>query len=319
MFELSELQTAREHVYQYLSPSPQLNYPLLDDETGLNLWLKHENHLPTGAFKVRGGITLMQWLKTKHPQARGIVTATRGNHGQSQARAATMLGLEAEIIVPHGNAKEKNAAMASFGGNVIEFGADFDESREEAMRRSQAGELFMVPPFHKELLRGVSSYALELFEAIADLDRLYVPIGCGSGICSCILVRDLLALDTEIIGVVAENADAIKQSVEQGQLIETESADTFADGMAVRVPVAEAYDIYAEGMADIVAVSDAEIASAIRLIYRTTHNVAEGAAAATLAAAMKQKSDNEGKKTGLIISGGNIDSDVLIDVLQNKI
>jgi threonine dehydratase len=261
---------------------------------------------------------MLDWLQREHPEFEGIITATRGNHGQSQARAASALGLKAEILVPKGNAREKNAAMRAFGGHVVEFGDDFDAAREEAMRRSAEDKLFMVPPFHRELLRGVASYALELFQAKPDLDKLYVPIGCGSGICSCILVRDLLGLDTEIIGVVAENADAIKQSVQQHRLIETDSARTFADGMAVRVPVQEAYDIYSTGMSDIVAVSEDEIAEAIRLIYQTTHNVAEGAGASGLAAILQQRVLNQGKQVGFVLSGGNIDQDVFQTVLAGK-
>lgn len=318
MFSLDELRQSQQLVYQFLDPSPQYNYPLLDQTTGLTIYLKHENHLPTGAFKVRGGITLMHWLKEQHPEYQGIITATRGNHGQSQARAATALGMKADILVPEGNAREKNQAMHAYGGNVIEFGIDFDQAREEAMRRASTGNLFMVPPFHPQLVRGVSSYALELFDMLSDLDRLYVPIGCGSGICSCILVRDLMGLKTDIIGVVSDQADAIRQSIEQGQLIETDSANTFADGLAVRVPVQAAYDIYSKGMADIVSVSDAEIAGAIRLIYRTTHNVAEGAGAAALAAIIKESALNKGKKVAAILSGGNIDTDLFTSILNGE-
>ena len=318
MFQLDELRAAQQLVYKHLSPTPQYNYPLLDQTTGLSLWLKHENHLPTGAFKVRGGITLLDWLISAHPESEGIITATRGNHGQSQARAATAMGKRAVILVPEGNAKEKNAAMKAYGGEVIEYGRDFDEAREEALRRSADGSLFMVPPFHKELVRGVASYALELFDELQHLDRLYVPIGCGSGICSCILVRDLLGLDTEIIGVVSENADTVKQSIEQNRLVETVTANTFADGLAVRVPVQEAFDIYKDGMSDIVTVSEQEIASAIRLIYQTTHNITEGAGAASVAAAIKQKESNQNKKIGAVLSGANIDTDVFLKVMNEE-
>lgn len=318
MFSLEALRQSQQLIYQFLDPTPQYGYPLLDQATGLNIYLKHENHLPTGAFKVRGGITLMHWLKEQHPDYAGIITATRGNHGQSQARAAAALGLQAEILVPEGNAREKNQAMRAYGGTVIEFGQDFDQAREEAMRRASEGNLYMVPPFHPQLVRGVSSYALELFDTLQDLDRLYVPIGCGSGICSCILVRDLLGLKTDIIGVVSDQADAIKQSLEQGRLIETKTANTFADGLAVRVPVQQAYDIYSKGMADIVTVSETEIAEAIRLIYRTTHNVAEGAGAAALAAIIKQSALNRNAKVAAVLSGGNIDTDLLISILRDQ-
>ena len=310
MFQLTidEIKQAAGLVHRHMSPTPQYSWPLINEAVGLETWVKHENHGPTGAFKVRGGITFIDWLKRTHPDCKGICTATRGNHGQSQARAATAAGLRALVYVPHGNSVEKNAAMKAFGAELVEFGSDFDEAKEEAFRVAREEDLFIVPPFHPELVRGVSSYAYELFSAVPDLDVVYVPIGCGSGICSTILVRDALGLKTEVVGVVSDQAKCAKLSVEAGRLVETNSAKTFADGMSVRVPVQEAYDIYSTGAARIIAVSDAEVADAIRLYYTATHNVSEGAGAAPLAGLMQERAMLTGKKAGVILCGGNVDT-----------
>nr|BFE97696.1 hypothetical protein GCM10020185_82320 [Pseudomonas brassicacearum subsp. brassicacearum] len=240
----------------------------------------------------------MRWLKREHPEAKGIVTATRGNHGQSLALAASALGLKALIVVPQGNSVEKNNAMRGFGGEVVEYGRDFDEAREEAARLAQAHGLFLVPPFHPELVKGVATYGLELFNAVPDLDTVYVPIGCGSGICAVIAARDALGLKTHVVGVVSTEAVAAKLSFETGRLCETDSANTFADGLAVRRPIPEAFAIYGAGAARIVAVSDAEIAGAMRAYYTDTHNLAEGAGAAALAALMQERETMRGKKGG---------------------
>ncbi len=306
---LDEIEQAAALVHRHMSPTPQYSWPLINEAVGLETWVKHENHGPTGAFKVRGGITFIDWLKRTHPESKGICTATRGNHGQSQARAATAAGLRALVYVPHGNSVEKNAAMKAFGAELVEFGSDFDEAKEEAFRVACEEDLFIVPPFHKELVRGVSSYAYELFSAAPDLDVVYVPIGCGSGICSTILVRDAMGLNTEVVGVVSDQAQCAKLSVEAGRLIETNSAKTFADGMAVRMPVQEAYDIYSKGASRIIAVSDAEVADAIRLYYTGTHNVAEGAGAAPLAGLMQEREMLKGRKAGVILCGGNVDTE----------
>jgi len=306
-FTADEIEEAARLVYRYMKPTPQYAWPLLSARTGATVWAKHENHTPTGAFKARGGITFIDWLKRTHPASPGIVTATRGNHGQSQARAATAAGLKAKIVVPFGNSVEKNAAMRAFGADLIEFGTDFDEAKVEAMRLAEVEGLFPVPPFHRELVRGVATYALELFTEARDLDTVYVPIGCGSGICGVIAVRDALGLATEVVGVVSTEAQGARLSFEAGKLVETNSANTFADGMAVRVPVQEAFDIYSTGASRIVAVSDDEIAEAMRILYRDTHNLAEGAGAASLAALLQEKDKARGKKIGVILSGGNVD------------
>jgi threonine dehydratase len=314
-FSKLELEAAAKLVHQYADPTSQLNWPLLDEILGVNIIVKHENQLPTGAFKVRGGITFIDWIKREHKEVRGIVTATRGNHGQSQAMSAKRAGLSATIYVPKGNSSEKNAAMAAFGADVREYGSDFDEAKAEAMRQAELNNWYPVPPFHKEIIRGVATYAYELFSAKPDLDIVYVPIGCGSGICGTILARDALGLSTKIIGVVSSEAQGAKLSFEQGKLVETNSANTFADGLAVRVPVAEAFEIYSKGAERIISVNEEEIASAIRLYFSATHNASEGAGAAALAGLMQEKKQMQGKKVGVILSGANIDSDMLHTVL----
>ena len=318
LFNMAEIEDAAELIYEYMPATPQYVWPQICQRAGCEVWVKHENHTPTGAFKVRGGLTFVDWLRKTHPDVKGIITATRGNHGQSQAFAAAKSGVHAKIYVPIGNSVEKNAAMRAFGGEVIEFGSDFDESRLEAARVADEEGLFVVPAFHRELVRGVATYALELFTHAAHLDAVYVPIGCGSGICSLILVRDLLGLKTDIIGVVSTEAAAAKLSFEQGRMIETNSADTFADGMAVRVPVEGSFEIYSKGAARVVAVSDDEVAEAIRIYFQDTHNVAEGAGAAPLAALMQEREKMRGKAVGVILCGGNIDSDKMAEVLAGN-
>jgi len=318
MFTIDDLKAAQNVVYREMQPTAQIHWPQLTAPTGAHVIVKHENHAPTGAFKVRGGITFIDWLKRTHPDARGIITATRGNHGQSQARAATAAGLVAKIYVPRGNSVEKNAAMQAYGAELVEFGDDFDEAKAEAMRVAEAEGLFVVPPFHTELLRGVATYGYELFTAHPDLDTVYVAIGCGSGICGTIIARDALGLDTKIVGVVSENAQTAKLSVDAGRMIETNSAVTFADGMAVRVPVQSAYDIYAKGADRIITVSDDEVANAIRTYYSGIHNLAEGAGAAPLAALIQEKEQMQGKKVGVILGGGNIDSAWFSKVLTGQ-
>ncbi|MEM6639538.1 MAG: threonine dehydratase [Pseudomonadota bacterium] len=319
MFTRDELEDAAALVHRHMPPTPQFSWPTLNDAIGAEVWVKHENHTPTGAFKVRGGITFIDWLQRTRPDVRGICTATRGNHGQSQARAARAAGLTAKIYVPEGNSKEKNAAMAAFGGEIIVHGQDFDEAREEAMRVAEAENLAPVPPYHPELVRGVASYALELFSNVSDLHTVYVPIGCGSGICSVIAARDALGLSTRVVGVVSTEAPTAKLSFEAGELISTDSAHTFADGMAVRMPDADAFDVYSKGADRVVAVSDEEVADAIRLYYHATHNVAEGAGAAPLAALMRERENARGKKVAVIHCGGNIDTDKFMTVLAGGV
>ena len=314
-FTLDELHAAADLVHSHLNPTPQYAWPQLGLRTGAEVWVKHENHGPIGAFKVRGAITLIDWLRRTKPDCAGIITATRGNHGQAQARAATRAGLRAVVYVPHGNSVEKNAAMRAFGADLREFGDDFDTAKEEAMRLAEEEGLFPVPPFHRELVRGVATYGLEFFRAAPPLDTVYVPIGCGSGICGVIAARDALGLSTEVVGVVSTEAACAKLSVEAGRPIETNSARTFADGMAVRVPVQEALDIYGHGAARILSVSEDEIAEAIRIYFADTHNTAEGAGAAPLAALLQECDVMRDRRVGVILSGGNIDTSNFASVL----
>lgn len=315
LFSKSELEDAARLIYQHMPPTPQYDWPLLSQRVGATVWVKHENHTPTGAFKIRGGITLIDWLKRTEPAAVGIITATRGNHGQSQALAARWAGLKAKIIVPYNNSPEKNRSMQAFGAEIIEFGRDFDEARMEAGRQAEKEGFFLVPPYHPEIVRGVATYGLELLSAVPALDTVYVPIGCGSGICSVITARDALGLTTKIVGVVSSEASAAKLSFEAGRVIQTESANTFADGLAVRMPVEQAFEVYARGADRIVAVTDAEIARAIRIYYQDTHSLAEGAGAAALAALLQDQPKVQGKQVGVILSGANIDLSVYATIL----
>ncbi len=312
---IHELEEACGTVYSHMQPTPQIAWPQLSQRLGCEVWVKHENHAPTGSFKVRGGIAFIDWVLRNHPEARGICTATRGNHGQSQARAAQAVGLSARIYVPHGNSVEKNAAMRAHGATLVEFGEDFDTAREEAFRVAAAEGLVTVPPFHRELVRGVATYGFELLSAVPDLDTVYVPIGCGSGICGTILARDALGLATRVVGVVSSAAQTAKLSVEKGRMVETNSCETFADGIAVRVPVPEAIAILGRGAERIVAVTDEEISEAIRMYFRDTHNLAEGAGAASLAALLQERDTMADRKVAVILSGGNIDTDWYHQVL----
>ena len=318
MFDLNALRLAAHTVHQTLAPTPQLAWPLLTERMGCTVWVKHENHTPTGAFKVRGGLLYVQGLLAREPGTKGLVTATRGNHGQSLALAARSVGLPIRIVVPEGNSVEKNAAMRAHGATVIECGKDFDEARTHAAVLAHTYKLHLVPAFHPDLIRGVATYALELLEAVEELDTVYVPIGMGSGICGLIQARDLLGLKTEIVGVVSAHADAYAQSVEQGRVVCTESAHTFADGLACRQPLPEALEIIAKGAARVIRVSDQQIAHAIRVYHETTHNTAEGAGAAALAGLISERSRQKGRRVALILSGANIDRLLYAAILANS-
>jgi threonine dehydratase len=317
-FSLADLEAAAALVHTIVPPTPQYAWPLLARHAGVEVWVKHENHSPVGAFKARGGIVYMDWLKRSGEKVNGVVTATRGNHGQSVALAARRAGLAAAILVPHGNSVEKNAAMESFGAELVVHGRDFDEAKHYAAHLAKERKLHFVPSFDALLVKGVATYALELFRAVADLDAVYVPIGMGSGICGLIAARDLLGLETDIVGVVAEAAPAVALSVEAGHPVPTNSANTFADGMACREPHPAAIEIIAKGAARIVRVSEDAIAEAMRIYYTATHNIAEGAGAAPLAALLAERYRMHGKRVGLILSGGNIDTPVLRTVLEGK-
>lgn len=310
MFDLAELERAHKVVGAAVPPTPAHAWPLLAQRLGTSVVVKHENHTPIGAFKVRGGLTYLDRLKREQPNVPGIISATRGNHGQSLAFAARRAGVPATIYVPHGNSVEKNRAMQAFGANLIEHGDDFQAAREEACRRAERDGLHMVPSFHRDLVLGVATYALELLRAAPDLDVLYVPIGQGSGICGCILARDLLGRKTEIVGVQSTEAPSYALSFAAGKVLNTNSSNTQADGMATRNPDADALAIILRGASRIVQVSDDEIGAAIRAYWTDTHNLAEGAGAAALAAALSEKNRLAGKRVGLILSGGNIDFDL---------
>ena len=318
MFDLNALRLAAHTVHQTLAPTPQLAWPVLTERMGCTVWVKHENHTPTGAFKVRGGLLYVQGLLAREPGTKGLVTATRGNHGQSLALAARSVGLPIRIVVPQGNSVEKNAAMRALGATVIECGKDFDEARTHAAVLAHTYKLHLVPAFHPDLIRGVATYALELLEAVEELDTVYVPIGMGSGICGLIQARDLLGLNTEIVGVVSAHADAYAQSVEQGRVVCTDSAHTFADGLACRQPLPEALEIIANGAARVIRVSDQQIAHAIRVYHETTHNTAEGAGAAALAGLISERSRQKGRRVAVILSGANIDRLLYAAILANS-
>ena len=310
MFDLTQLEQAHEVVAAAVPPTPAHAWPLLSQRLGAAVVVKHENHTPTGAFKVRGGLVYLDRLKREQPNTSGIVSATRGNHGQSLAFAASRHGLPVTIYVPRGNSIEKNRAMQAFGADLVECGDDFQAAREEAYRCAEAAGLHIVPAFHPDLVLGVATYALELLRTAGDIEVLYVPIGQGSGICGCILARDLLGLKTEVVGVQSTLAPSYALSFAAGNVVRTNSSDTLADGLATRVPDPDALAIILKGASHIVQVSDDEIASAMRIYWTDTHNLAEGAGAAALAAALQEKSKLQGKRVGLILSGGNIDFDL---------
>jgi threonine dehydratase len=315
MFTLAELESVMPIVRASVPPTPQYAWPLLQMHTGVNVVVKHENHTPIGAFKVRGGVVYFDRMNRERPQVQGVVTATRGNHGQSLAFAGARARVPVTIVVPRGNSTEKNAAMRALGAELIEYGCDFDEAREQAVRIASGRGLEFAPSFHRDFVLGVATYGHELFTAVDELDTVYVPIGLGSGICGLIGTRDLLGLKTRIVGVVADSANAYRLSVEAGRVVRTNSALTFADGMAVRVPDATALEVIRRGAERIVEVSDDEIAEAIRIIYSATHTCAEGAGAASLAALMKERDRLQGRRVAVIVSGQNIDRSWMQTVL----
>jgi len=317
--DLARLEAAAALVRTVMPPTPQYCWPLLSRRVGAELWVKHENHTPIGAFKLRGGLVYLDELRRSQPGIRGVITATRGNHGQSIACAAARLGLTATIVVPHGNSVEKNRAMAAFGATLVEAGHDFQAAYEHAMARAAADDLHLVRSFDPALVRGVATCGLELFGAVASsdtvLDTVYVPVGLGSGICAMIAAREALGQTAEIVGVVAANAPAYALSVAAGAPVSTNSADTIADGLAVRVPDDRALEIIRAGAARIVTVSEAEIRRAMRILFTDTHNVAEGAGAAALAAALQERDRLAGKRVAIVLSGGNIDRALFAEVL----
>jgi threonine dehydratase len=307
MLTQAEAERAREIVYSTLKPTPQVVWPLLEAAAGAEVWVKHENLTPLGAFKVRGGLVHMR-LRKERGETGGVITASTGNHGQSIPYAARREGIAATIVVPENNSPLKNQAMRALGAELIEKGHDFDAAKAHAEELARQRGLAMVASFHRELVMGVATYAFELFEAAGELDAVYVPIGMGSGLCGVISARDLLGLKTAVIGVVAAGANAYALSLAAGRPVSTNRVRTFAEGMAVREPSPEAFAVIARGAERIVEVSDDEIAEAMRLLFRTSRTVAEGAGAGALAAFMQERDKMAGKRVGVILSGGNIDA-----------
>lgn len=312
---LSELEAAAALIKSYVPPTPQFAWPLLRQRLGAAVWVKHENHTPIGAFKVRGGLVYLHDFPKRFPNSPGVIAATRGNHGQSIAFAARQLGIKSLLVVPEGNSTEKNASMHAWGGELIVHGRDFQTALEHAQHLAKVDGWHFVPSFHRLLVQGVGTAALEFFRHVPDLDVVYVPIGLGSGICGALAARQALGLKVAIVGVVAEQAPCYAHSFAAGKPMSTQRADTIADGLAVRVPDAEALALMLAGVERIVTVSEDEIEEAMRIFFSDAHQIAEGAGAAPLAAALQERTGLTGKKVGLILSGGNIDRDVYRRIL----
>jgi threonine dehydratase len=313
---LEELERAAALVHAQLAPTPQYPWPKLRARLGCEVWVKHENHTPTGAFKVRGGLVYLERLLHEYPEVPGVVSATRGNHGQSIAYAAARLGLAATIYVPFGNSPDQNSAMREWGATVVEHGVDFDSARQAAGRAAAAAGLHFVPSFHRNLVLGVASYALEFMRATGELDTIYVSVGMGSGICGLILARDALGLATRIVGVSARNAPAYARSFAARRVVPAPSALTFADGIATREPDAAAVELICRGADRFVELEEDEIAAAMRVYFDDTHQVAEGAGAAPLAALLREGPARAGRRAGVILSGGNIEHARYLEVLR---
>lgn len=307
---LDQICSAQALVYRYMPPTPQYSWPLINQRLGAEAWIKHENHTPVGAFKLRGALVYATWLKQSQPNLAGVVAATRGNFGQGVAMAARLLGLKAVIVVPRGNSVEKNRAMQAQGAELIEHGHDFQESLEFAATVARDRGFTMFESFHERLVWGTATYALELFQAAPPLDVVYVPIGLGSSICGMAAARNALNLTTEIVGVTAAASPAAAISFRERTLIEAPAQSEIADGLACRRPNPDALAIILSQVARIVEVSDGEIAEAMGIYHEDTHNVAEGAGAASLAAALQNKSTLRGKRVGVILTGGNVDREL---------
>ena len=312
---LEDINAASRIVYADMPPTPQYQWPLLAERLGTELWVKHENHSPVGAFKIRGGLVYFDHLSKQTPVPRGVVSATRGNHGQSVGYAARRYGISATIVVPHGNSLEKNAAMRALGVELIEHGDDFQESCEFAGSLADKQSLHLIPSFHRLLVAGVATYSLELFSEVKDIDVAYVPIGMGSGICGMMAARDALGLKTRIVGVVSAHALAYAKSFAARKPVESPVTTLLSDGMACRVAEPQALELILQGVDHIVAVTDDEVSAAMRMMFECTHNVCEGAGAAALAAALQEKSQVKGLKVAVVASGGNVDQSVFARVL----
>ncbi len=307
MFDLDELKEACSIVNKIVTPTLQNNWPQLSELAGCEVWVKHENHTPTGAFKVRGGVYLLNQLMKSANPPKGLISATRGNHGQSLSFSCKRAGLPLTIVVPENNNEDQNRAIKSFGTDLIIYGKDFEAARQHSLELQKSSGYLPIPPFCKELVLGVATYAYEFLSELKDLDTIYVAVGMGSGICGLIKTRDLLGLKTKIVGVVAEGAPTFALSFEAKKIINTDYANTLADGVATSAPMADAFDMILNGADRIVTVSEEQIKHAMYQYYQTTHNLAEGAGSVPLAGLLKEKDSMAGKKVGVILSGGNID------------
>jgi threonine dehydratase len=313
---LDEVRAAAKLVYGLMQPTPQYRWPLLCDRLGTEVWVKHENHTPIGAFKSRTAIVYAEELLKREPSTRGLIAATRGNHGQSVALAAQRKNLECVIVVPVGNSVSKNAAMRAQGAKLVEYGEDFQSSLEQARKLSAELGYHLVPPYHRNIVLGIATYWMELFTAVPEIDVAYVPIGMGSGICSAAAVRNALGLKTKLVGVVSDQAPTYALSLQQRKIVEAPATTKLADGLACRLGNEEALEVMLENVDHILRVTDEEVAAAMRAMFTDTHNVVEGAGAASLAAATKESAEIKGKRVALIATGGNVDQDVYAQVLS---
>ena len=321
IFKPDEVDAARQTVYAVMPPTPQYDWPMLGQRLGMKVWVKHENHTPAGAFKVRGGLTYFSALAGAGGGPNGVITATRGNHGQSVAFGARKYGLGATIVVPHGNSLEKNAAMRALGATLIEHGDDFQAAREHAIRLAAERGLHMVPSFHRDLIKGVMTYWLEFFESFPKGEEpavVFVPIGQGSGFCAAVAARSHTGARSALVGVVSAHATTYLDSFLARRVVEAPVTTRLADGMACRIADEEALEIVLRNAKDVVSVTDDEVAQAMRVLFADTHNVAEGAGAAGLAAAMQQRERWQGRTVGVALTGGNVDSDVFSRVLSRS-
>jgi threonine dehydratase len=317
---LFEIQQAQAIVYGYMPATPQYIWPLLNERTGAEVWIKHENHTPVGAFKLRGALVYLNWLKQSTPSLQGVVAATRGNHGQGVGMAARLLGLNAVVVVPHCNSVEKNRAMRAQGVELIEHGHDFQEALEFARALAAERNLAMVDSFHARLVMGTATYALEFFQGAPAMDVVYVPIGLGSSICGVAAARNALKLETEIAGVVSAQSPSYSLSFKQHKVVEAPAETLIADGLACRTPNPLAMEAIWTHVARVIEVSDDEIVHAMQALYQDTHNVSEGAGAAALAGAMQESSGRRGgRRIGIVLTGGNVDASVFAKVLTGEL
>lgn len=312
---LPEIEAAAALVYQVMPPTPQISWPLLNARTGLEVWVKHENHTPLGAFKVRGGLDFFARLVRAQPGVRGVVAATRGNHGQSVTFAARRQGLRVVIVVPRGNDEEKNAAMRALGAELVEQGDDFQSALEHSRQLAAAEGLFAMPSMDVGLIPGVATYALEFFRGAPPLDTVYVPVGMGSGLCGVMAARDALGLRTKVVGVVSAHAPMYARSFAARRAIPHAANPRLADCLACRTPHEEALQFMLQGTDHFVQVTDDEVGSAMRALFSDTHNVAEGAGAAALAALLQERAALGGQRVGIVLSGSNVARSMFAEVL----